>query len=86
MKKAKIMLSAIAILTVVSATLAFKAKNTHVIYCAPTAGLTCSLNIISIMPATLTRNANGIILTGFCTTATSMPCTIQVPVYRLLAD
>ena len=86
MKKAKMMLTAITIFTLIGGGLAFKAKNNHPIYCAPFAGLTCSSNTVVVFPATLIPNGNGIILTSFCTSATSQPCTKQVPVYRLLSD
>jgi hypothetical protein len=87
MKKAKIMLSAIAIFAVVGGALAFKAKNAHFVYCATTAETVCSVNISSYSPASLASTGNiGIITTSFCTTAPTLPCTVTVPAYRLPND
>lgn len=46
MKKAKIMLSAIAIMGIAGGALAFKAKRGAVVYCAPNATSPCNITVL----------------------------------------
>jgi hypothetical protein len=87
MKKAKIMLSVIAIFAVVGGALAFKVKVSHVVFCAPAAEVACSITNTIYTAATLMKaGSTGTITTSFCTTAPNLPCAAIVPVYRLPND
>lgn len=63
MKKAKIMLTAIAVLAVVGGALAFKAKSAANVYCKNTAGTTCTKALYQ------TTQISAVTTTNPCTSA-----------------
>lgn len=74
MKKAKIMLTVIAIMGIVGGALAFKAKRGAVIYCATASNLPCNAIVFdrTINPLTTLESF------GYCsTTSLAVPCPVR---------
>jgi len=83
MKKAKIMLTAVAAIAIVSGALAFKAQKsfTSNIYCSTTATTDCPDLKLQF---TLTENSNpGSIVATFCTDTQHADCSNAVTIYPL---
>jgi Na+/H+-translocating membrane pyrophosphatase len=83
MKKAKFLLAAIVVITIISGALAFKVKKVHhIVYCVSIATQICSqLSIVAYTGATLQFQGPPPIVTTYCAIDPSQACTVRVPVY-----